>query len=520
MQNLKEFAKSLIPNELSAEEMKAVELNCVAMGISSVQLMENAGSAVASVIKSKFKGSRSILFFCGTGGNGGDGFAAARMLSSEYDVNIIVLGAKGSIKSGAALSNFNAVSNSPFVKLYYYIEMDGNEVDSLLSKSDVVVDAIFGTGFEGELKGIYKEAVLKINNSGKHVISIDIPSGFSQQGFKLTINAEYTVILHKMKLNMELCKGVGKAIVADIGIPLDAEAFTGPGDLFIGSKPRSDFASKKDLGRLVIIGGSSTYHSAPKHAMLAAYNTLSSLRVGAGYAVTFVPKHVLNAVRAQSPNLIVRPLGSSSIAFTNELKSEIDKSTAVAIGMGIGTNPDAQVAALKTIKYALSKGKKVVVDADGIKALANAGIDRSACKNIVVTPHDKEFFALTGISLEHESKDSMLDRAVAAFNAAKKLGMTILLKGHNTIITNGQSLKINLSHASDLATMGSGDVLTGIIGGYAARGASPFEAACAGAYLHSQVGELLAIEKGNHIIASDIASAIPKILINFDRRAK
>jgi NAD(P)H-hydrate epimerase len=185
MQNLKEFANE---KPISAEEMHAIELNCSSLGISTAQLMENAGSAVANFIKEILK-KGGILFFCGTGNNGGDGFVAARMLSKDYNVEIIIVGDK-EIKQGPALSNFHAISKSPFIKIHYYTDLDKEEVNSIIKKSDLIVDAIFGTGFRGELKGIYKDAVLAINNSGKKVVAIDVPSGFSKES-KLYVKANY-----------------------------------------------------------------------------------------------------------------------------------------------------------------------------------------------------------------------------------------------------------------------------------------------------------------------------------------
>jgi len=176
MQNLKVFANA---KPVSAEEMHAIELNCSSLGISAAQLMENAGSAVANFIREILK-KGSILFFCGTGNNGGDGFVAARMLSRDYNVEIIIVGNK-EIKQGPALSNFHAISKSPFVKIHHYIDLDKEEVNRIIKKSDLIVDAIFGIGFKGGLKGIYKEAVLAINNSGKKVVAIDVPSGFSRR---------------------------------------------------------------------------------------------------------------------------------------------------------------------------------------------------------------------------------------------------------------------------------------------------------------------------------------------------
>jgi len=507
MQNLKVFANA---KPISADEMHAIELNCSSLGIGAAQLMENAGSAVANFIKENFK-KGNILFFCGTGNNGGDGFVAARMLSRDYNVEIIIVG-KEEIKQGPALSNFHAVSKSPFVKIHHYIDLDKEEVDSIIKKSDLIVDAIFGTGFRGELKGIYKEAVLAINNSGKKVVAIDVPSGFSKES-KLYVRANYTITFHRIKEGMDALRNV---IVKDIGIPIDAELFAGPGDLYLASKPISIYASKRERGMLVIIGGSKVYHGAPIHALLSA-SSIAALRTGAGYTILYVPNAILDVVRKLSQNQIVRPAGEDYISFTDGLKRAIDKAEAIAIGMGITKEKEAQDACQKIVNYALSNGKRVIADADAISAITDMlGAKRIDTTNLLITPHGSEFYQFSGLNLRHEDSN-IFDRIEAAKKIAKEKGINILLKGHNTIITNGEKIKINRSNTPNLSTMGTGDVLSGIIGAFAAMGNDLFEAAAAGAYLHSKAGEVLAMEKGNHIIASDLIDKIPKIMSEFDK---
>ncbi len=503
MQNLKEFASK--EKTVSQEEMHAIELNSYSIGISPIQLMENAGNAVASFIMENFR-PKNVLVFCGTGSNGGDGLVAARLLSKYCNVSIILMGKQ--IKGDAALSNFYAVSSLRSVKLQYYEDLDKEKIMEEIKKSDIVVDAIFGTGFKGELSGIFKEAVNLINSYANRVIAVDMPSGFSKES-KLYVNASYTITFHKLKEGMEKLDNV---IVKDIGIPIEAELIAGPGDVYKALKPISEFVSKRERGTLIIIGGSKVYHSGPTHSLLSA-SALGSLRVGAGYVYLYVPHSILNPVRSISSNQIVKPLGSNYISFSEELKKEIERAQAVAIGMGITKEKPAQQACLKIVKYALSKGKKIIVDADGISAISNI----KGNKNILVTPHDKEFYRFSGTKLEHESEGNIYERIKVAMKVAREKEVIVLLKGHNTIITDGKNVKINMAKASNLSTMGSGDVLSGIIGGFAAMGSSLFDAAVAGAYLHSKAGEVLKIEKGNHIIASDIIDVLPKLLVEFDK---
>ena len=235
--------------------------------------------------------------------------------------------------------------------------------------------------------------------------------------------------------------------------------------------------------------------------------------MGAGYAVLLVPEKIKDLSRKVSPNLIVKPFGNETIGEGDfeEVKTQIEKSDSIAIGMGIGRSEESLEMARKIIDYAVSKGKKLVVDADAIYAIGKAA---RLNKNVAVTPQEKEFVQLYG---EEESKE-LNERVSQAVALANSIGATVVAKGHTTIITNGKLLRLNTAETSALATMGTGDVLSGIIAGYAATGAVMLDACAAGVYLHSRAGDLLALEKGTHIIAEDLIDIIPKIIKAYDKR--
>jgi ADP-dependent NAD(P)H-hydrate dehydratase / NAD(P)H-hydrate epimerase len=295
-------------------------------------------------------------------------------------------------------------------------------------------------------------------------------------------------------------------------IRVDA-VFASDKDLKLASKPRSPFSSKHENGTVLIIAGSSNYHGAPVLASNAAYNTLAALRIGIGYALLYVPSSIENPVRKLSPSIIVRTFGRRNIGEGNfaSIKEAIRRSDAIVIGMGIGREAKTLRMAARIIGYAKSIDKKIVIDADAIYALRH--LERLN-QNAIITPQDREFSQIYG---SMPDKSSVQKRTRSAVSAAKKLNCCILLKGHNTIITDGKSVKVIKSKSSALATMGTGDVLSGIIGGYAAIGNRAFKAGVAGAYLHSRIGDILHNKKGNHLISNDLVEQIPAILKKFDK---
>lgn len=280
-------------------------------------------------------------------------------------------------------------------------------------------------------------------------------------------------------------------------------------DLRSASRKRHDFSNKYSNGKVLIIGGSSFYYGAPVLTLDSAYNSLAALRVGAGYVKAFVPSAILQTARTLSPNTIIQELGKDRIIFNNTIKDEIEKADVIIIGMGLG--PKSKPTAKKIIEYALSKSKKIIADADAIDAVKDLKITERG--SVIITPHEGEFYRFSAV----KPSNDLISRVKVTADIAKKHNLIAVLKGHNTIITDGSQTKINRAKSAALATMGTGDVLSGIIGGYAAIGNGLFESAVAGVYLHSVLGEILYKEKGNHIIATDIIERISGTLKKFDK---
>ncbi len=288
-------------------------------------------------------------------------------------------------------------------------------------------------------------------------------------------------------------------------VPKFTRLLTNPEDLKRVMKAREVFSNKYSNGRLLIIGGSHEYYGAPVIAFSAGRQSLAALRAGAGYAKAFVPNSILATARTLSPNTIIEGLGKNDIVFEKSLKVEIEKADAIVIGMGMSRKSLTTIA--KIISYAIERGKKVVADAEAIEAIKL--VRNRDPKNLVITPHDGEFQRLAGLKVPIRDAKG---RIKMAKEASKKYRSTVVLKGHYTIITDGTRAKLNVPKTAALATMGTGDVLSGMIGGYAAAGAGLFEASVAAVYLHSKIGDILRNKLRYHIIATDIIDILNNIL--------
>ncbi len=275
-------------------------------------------------------------------------------------------------------------------------------------------------------------------------------------------------------------------------------------DLRKAARKRSLNSNKYSNGRILVIGGSSFYYGAPVLALDSAYQSLAALRAGAGYVKAFVPEKILQTARSLSPNTIIGELGKDRIIFNDTIKVEIEKADVLVIGMGIG--PNSAAPARRIIEHALRHSKKVIADADAIGIVRDIKIHGQG--NVLITPHEGEFAGFAGT----KPPDGLGSRVDAVRLAAKKHNLAIVLKGHNTIVTDGKMVRINTAKSAALATMGTGDVLSGIIAGYAAIGNDLFSSAVAAVYLHSRIGDILYKEKGNHIIATDLIERIPQFL--------
>jgi NAD(P)H-hydrate epimerase len=270
-----------------------------------------------------------------------------------------------------------------------------------------------------------------------------------------------------------------------------------------------DAFADKNSARVAIISGSSEYYGAPSIASNAALNSLAALRAGSGYVHTLVPESILDLVRKFSPNMVVNAIGKDTIRFNEKSKSAIQKADAVIIGMGIGKSKKAFAEAKKILDFCIAEGKKVLLDAEAINLIKEHRNHSVSAKNTVITPHDGEFFRLSGIKV---SKRSIEERANAAMDAAERFNVCVVLKGHITAISDGELTKVNVSKNPALATMGSGDALSGIIGAMMSLKLSTIDSSVTGVYIHSMIGESLYRKKGEHVIAMDIIDEIPAIM--------
>lgn len=507
---------------ITSRMMNLIDENSDYLGVKRLVLMENAGANVARAICSRanVKGRR-VVVVAYIGNKGGDGFVTARHLASMgAKVTVILLSDPNRIVSEEARINWRILENMEYTVETITVEdiQKFLNVRDLIIDADVVVDAMLGTGVRGELRDPIRAAVNAINNvKGKAlIVSIDIPTGLNPDTGEIhgvAVKADITVTHHKPKIGLltnNAKEYTGEVIVSSIGIPLEAELFTGPGDIRQAIKPRYRYAHKGDYGRILIIGGSKEFSGAPALAALA------SLRTGADIAVVAAPETVANVIRGFSPSIIVKPLPCSYLntEALSELP-EIDRYDVIVLGPGLGVKEEVFEACFEVVKTAKEKGKPMVIDADAIKAL---GKDTSVIHGVkaILTPHVGEFYMLSGIKLPDEGNKGWIERIDIVRNIAARLNTTILLKSHYDIISDGEHVKINRTGNPAMTVGGTGDVLTGITSTFLAWTLDPFKSACAGAFTNGVLGDYVRKNLGNHILPTDLIDAIPKVLAEYD----
>jgi len=474
------------------EEVSVLDRNAQYLGVPTSQLMENAGKAVADAVMKRYNLSRKkVTVLCGTGNNGGDGFVAARYLRVHCEVTVVLLGEEKNLISDTARLNFSKIRGK--VKT---LILPAN-IGEIIGGSDIIIDAMLGVGISGKLREPYASIAKRLNASHKQVVSVDVPTGM---GTDSAVRPGMTVTFHDMKEGMEGAR-CGKVVVADIGIPKDAETYIGPGEFVYMPRP-SATSRKGDNGRLVIIGGG-PYTGAPAFSALAAY------RVGADLVRILTPSSAAGIIASYSPSFIVHPLAGQGLnaSHVEDVMAALNDCDALAIGPGLGNAPDT----LAAVCDILSRCQKpVVIDADAIRAV---GQNRKALKGLrgVITPHAGEFELLTGEKLPEDLEGR--SRAVKGW--AKRLEMTILLKGHTDIVSDGNLVKLNRTGNPGMTVGGTGDVLTGIVGGLLARKASPFNAARIAAITNGYSGDLAFAESGYSIGPLDVACKITETLKKF-----
>ncbi|MHA3963960.1 MAG: NAD(P)H-hydrate dehydratase [Candidatus Thorarchaeota archaeon SMTZ1-45] len=501
-------------NPITTEEMRILELNAQYLGVTHSMLMQNAGREVARVVESTSKvEGKHIVIVCGLGGNGGDGIVAARYLDEAgANIDVHLLGDAKTITNRDTLHNWDILNNLHDILSSELLTESAVKSCKSIKEADILIDGIMGFGLRTKLREPLFSAVKVINQSPAIKYSIDVPSGIdSETGVVhgVAVKADHTIALHASKVGMSHAKDyIGKLHVVSIGIPKEAKYTCGPGDLIPFKQLRTAHSKKGDFGRILVVGGSDVYSGAPALAGMAA------LRTGADLVSVLAPDPVVSAIRSYSPNLMVRSMGTQLLlpeTVTNVVELA-NQAHVVALGPGLGLEQQTKVAVTSIVEQLVKSKKPLVLDADGLKALASSELKLNP-EISVLTPHWGEL----SILMDENLGDATLlpNRVDQAAACAKKYNSVILLKGPIDVIADpdGQ-IKLNRTGVPAMTVGGTGDVLTGIVAGLLAGNSSAFRAAAAAAFISGVAGELAFNERGDHIVATD---CIENIHCVFDR---
>ncbi len=479
---------------VSSKEMKDIEQKTFALGAASIDAMEKAAEAVADFVKLRFDKDAKICVVCGKGNNGGDGYAAARILhNAGYDVSIYNV--FDTPQTEDAKTNFDAAEKLgiQFVK----------RIDA-----DVVIDAVLGIGISGACS---LDIIDEINGGGAYVLAVDVPTGAdADTGAVLgkAVKADATVTFGYIKTG--LLQFPAKSLAGEIVLaPLDFA----PADIKCFYPDEEDIEKmipdikadehKGSMGRLCIIAGSKGMTGA------ATLSAMGALRSGAGLVSVIIPENLNTIMEIKLTEAMTLPAPCEDSLTFDAAKKVIDAVAADAyvIGPGLGRGKDIY----KIVEYVIKKDVPVIIDADGINALCgNIDILKKSGGDVVMTPHPGEAARLLEMSIEEVQSD----RINLAKSFAAEYNVTMVLKGAGSIIAaKDGSTYINSNGNPGMATGGSGDVLAGIIGAFAARGMSTKDAAVAGVYIHGLAGDIAAEKLGEMgMLPTDMAKCVAAAL--------
>jgi NAD(P)H-hydrate epimerase len=444
----------------AAAEMRVAEERYPGYPGSAGELMERAGAAVAAEVLRAFPDARRVAAVCGGGANGGDGRIAARILR----------------EAGREV-----------------VETDDP------SHVDLVLDALFGTGFHGAPRPEAAAVIERINACGAPVVAVDLPSGVDASTGETAgavVDADLTVTFHARKVGLVVAPGrfhAGAVVVADIGLDPAPTAIVRATPALLELVPRRGARDTKfSSGAVLVVGG------APGTTSAAVLTATAALRADAGYVTLAVPAEALPVAEALALEPVKRGFAWSDAATA--LGADVARSSALAVGPGLGRSDEA-----RALVRALLEGSSLpaVVDADGLFGLEP--VARSA--PTILTPHAGELARL----LDVDSAWVAAHRLEAAARVADGFGAVVLLKGADTIVRapDGRTIVCDTGPPS-LATAGTGDVLTGVVGAFLAKGLDPVDAAAAAAVAHGLAARAVPHQAG--LVASDVAAALPAVL--------
>ncbi len=486
-------------------------------GVSSLELMENAGQAVARFVLHEFADRDRITVLCGRGNNGGDGFVAARLLlAAGRDVRVLLLGDPAELK-GDAKSMFECLPvQAGVAPSAANLESEG--IRAILRNTDLFLDAVVGTGFKPPLKGVAAAlgGVLKAHSAP--VVAVDLPSGWDADSREFTSEGAYradAVVTFTAPKLAHLFGNLtsGPIVVADIGSPEEAiqstTRLTWTGDsTALTLAPRNPDSNKGKFGHILLIGGSRGKAGAPSMSSLAA------LRAGAGLVTAAVPESILNTVSLITPELMTHPLMegqhgeiSGANLHPDALKAMLERKTVLATGPGLSQHEEAA----QFVRDLVTKTDlPMVLDADGLNAVAkDLSVLDGRRRTLVLTPHPGEMATLIGSTV----KAVQADREGVARDFAMRYHVTLVLKGWRTLVAHPDGrIAVNTTGNAGMAKGGSGDILTGIVaamlGQYSDETAKAVEAAV---FLHGLAADFAVREQDVHtLLATDTVAHLFK----------
>jgi NAD(P)H-hydrate epimerase len=509
---------------LSAAEMQACDrATTERFGIPSIQLMRAASSAVAAFARQQFPRARRVTVLCGRGNNGGDGMMAARLLANAgLDVTTLLLGAPGILTGGAGVA-WNELTSPMHGAVHVVTSAQELDRHKDAFDTDLIVDAVLGTGFKPPLKGLALAALEWMRGRSAPILAVDLPSGWLADETSAIVSgpvfpADAVITFTAPKpahVFGQLTRRWNQPIVvAPIGSPDAAIVSTlnldwAGSSLDLAQAPRAAAANKGNFGHVLVVGG--TFGSAGGKAGAPVMAALAALRAGAGLVTAAVPAPALPVVASLVPELMTWPLEANPAGQVSEknlapeqIAALIEGKTVLAIGPGLGQAPE-------TVKFTTgllsSTQIPAVIDADALNILAAkpvllAKLARKAQRTLVLTPHPGEMARLAGITVAKVQAN----RLETARGFAERMGVTLVLKGARTLIAHPDGhVTVNTTGNPGMAKGGSGDLLTGLIAGllaqYPGESGRAVEAAV---YLHGLAADLAVRDASEHtLLATD-----------------
>ncbi len=485
-------------------------------GIPAASLMETAGRRVAQVAEVLLRapGGRRVLVLAGKGNNGGDGLVAARYLrSAGVDVRVLLASPEGDVSGEPARVQASAAKAGVTI-----LSVAAAHLVEEMAQADLIIDALFGTGFRGPVRGQAAALIEAANRSGKPIVAVDVPSGLQAdtgQWEGPCIRATATVTMGLPKIGLLLYPGAemaGTVYVADIGYPAPLREDASVPTHLVTSEmirvllpARRPDTHKGTYGRVLIVAGSMGFTGA---AVLA---TLGALRTGAGLVVVGVPQSIYAIIASKVTEGMPTPLPDAGGALAPEALGKVEELAAgadvIAIGPGLSRAPGVA----RVVDGLLTGSHPLVIDADALNVLTDrTGALERVHAPAVLTPHPGELGRLTGMS----AAEIQRDRLMAARSAATKFRSVVVLKGARTVVATPEGeVFIVPTGNPGMATGGMGDVLTGAVAALIGQGVPPAQAAYAAAYLHGLAADLIAQDRGMvGMLASEVADQLPRAI--------